>query len=63
MDITSAKYLKAFPTGDTNTHIILVLDNKDNGGDLIYVPTDTANRHYLAILEWVAKGNKIEEAD
>lgn len=63
MNITSAKYLEAFPTGDTNTHIILVLDNKDNAGDLIYVPMDTANRHYAAILEWVAEGNTIEEAD
>ena len=27
------------------------------------VPLDTANRHYQAILEWVAEGNTIEEAD
>ena len=63
MNITSAKYLKSSPKGDTDTHIILVLDNKDNAGDLIYVPIDTANRHYAAILEWVAEGNTIEEAD
>jgi len=27
------------------------------------VPIDTANRHYQAILEWVAEGNTIEDAD
>ena len=27
------------------------------------VPLDPANRHYQAIQEWVAEGNKIEDAD
>ena len=27
------------------------------------VPLDPANRHYQAILEWVAEGNTIEDAD
>ncbi len=27
------------------------------------VPLDPTNRHYQAIQEWVAKGNKIEDAD
>ena len=27
------------------------------------VPIDENNRHYAAILEWVAEGNTIEEAD
>ena len=27
------------------------------------IPLDSANRHYQAILEWVAEGNTIEEAD
>jgi antitoxin (DNA-binding transcriptional repressor) of toxin-antitoxin stability system len=27
------------------------------------VPVDEANRHYAAILEWVAEGNTIQEAD
>ena len=29
----------------------------------MFVPLDPANRHYQAIQEWVAEGNKIEEAD
>jgi hypothetical protein len=27
------------------------------------VPHNTENRHYQEILEWVAEGNKIEDAD
>ena len=29
----------------------------------MFVPLDPANRHYQAILEWVAEGNTIAEAD
>ena len=32
-------------------------------GEQWSVPLDPANRHYQAILEWVAEGNKIEDAD
>ena len=32
-------------------------------GQEVSVPIDTANRHYQAIQEWIANGNKIEEAD
>lgn len=32
-------------------------------GQTLGVPLDTANRHYAAILEWVAEGNTIQEAD
>ena len=28
-----------------------------------YVPRRNGNRHYQAILEWVAEGNTIEDAD
>lgn len=28
-----------------------------------WVPIDLGNRHYQAILEWIAKGNTPEEAD
>jgi hypothetical protein len=34
-----------------------------NVNKIYYVPLDPANRHYNAILEWVAEGNTIEEAD
>ena len=32
-------------------------------GKFLSVPLDPANRHYQAIQEWVAEGNKIEDAD
>ena len=39
--------------------VTLVGDNET----VLSVPLDTANRHYIAIQEWVAEGNTIEEAD
>ena len=44
-------------TGETNT-LIANIDGVD-----MTIPKDTANRHYIAIQEWVAEGNKIEDAD
>ena len=32
-------------------------------GVVMSVPLDPANRHYAAILEWVAEGNTIQEAE
>jgi len=32
-------------------------------GKEVFVPMDTDNTDYKAILEWVADGNTIEEAD
>ena len=55
MIITSAKYGAKF---GTNTCVIATIDGKD-----ITVPLDEGNRHYAAILEWVAEGNSIEAAD
>ena len=52
INITSAKY------GKDNSCINAKIDDKD-----MCVPLDPDNRHYQAIQEWVAKGNKIEDAD
>ena len=54
MDITSAKYT----SDDDQKSIKLVADGKT-----MFVPIDPANRHYAAILEWVADGNTIEAAE
>jgi hypothetical protein len=55
MTITSAKYM----LGKTvNKSVTATID-----GQVLYVPMDTNNRHYQAILEWVDEGNTIEEAD
>jgi len=55
MNITVAKY---HAEDNVNTSIVATIDNK-----VWYIPLDPDNRHYQAIQEWVAKGNKIEEAD
>tara|TARA_Y100000996_G_scaffold48222_1_gene33123 strand:- start:268 stop:441 length:174 start_codon:yes stop_codon:yes gene_type:complete len=57
MTITSAKYVKDTRT-DENSCIKLVMDGKT-----WFVPIDTANTDYQAILEWVKAGNSITAAD
>jgi len=54
MNITSVKYTAS----DEGKGLIVVSDSQT-----LYVPLDPANRHYQAIQEWVAEGNKIEDAD
>jgi|TARA_R100000479_G_scaffold165644_1_gene105045 hypothetical protein len=54
--ITSAQYVNNH-TGETD-HIEAVID-----GVKCFVPLDTDNSHYQAILDWVAEGNTIAEAD
>jgi hypothetical protein len=56
MNITSAQYYKN--DFDNNDGITATID-----GQTVSVPLDPANRHYREILEWVAEGNTIEEAD
>mgnify|MGYP007029087388 FL=1 len=58
MNITSAQYMADIRTGE-NSCINVVLDDDT----LMSVPLDPANSHYAAILEWVAEGNTIQEAD
>jgi len=57
MNITSAQYLHN-EVEATNISIKATID-----GTEMTVPLDPANRHYQAILEWVAEGNTIEEAE
>ena len=57
MNITNAQYVLD-PLTNVNTGIKATID-----GTEMFVPLDTANRHYQAIQEWVAEGNTIEEAD
>ena len=56
MNITSAQYTSF--NGTDNDSIRATIDGK-----ILNVPLDPANRHYQAILEWVAEGNTIQEAD
>ena len=57
MNITKAQYVSETPM--PNEPIIRATID----GIEMTVPQDTANRHYQAIQEWVAEGNKIEDAD
>ena len=56
MIITEAKY--SADNYGKNICILAVIDEKQ-----LAVPLDLANRHYIAIQEWVAEGNTIAEAD
>ena len=55
MTITNAQYAQ---TDSVNTTIQATIDGQE-----MAVPIDPANRHYAAILEWVADGNTIEAAE
>ena len=55
--VESAQYQKDFIT-ETNASIVAVID-----GLTLYVPLNADNTDYQAILEWVADGNTIAEAE
>ena len=57
MNITSAQYITNSETNKDN-YIKATVD-----GEVIFVPIISDDRHYQAIQEWVAEGNKIEDAD
>ena len=56
INITSAQYQEDFD--GNNCGVNMVVD-----GITLSVPLDTANRQYQAILDWVAEGNTIADAD
>ena len=57
MNITKAKYRL-----DLDGKTKIGIETTINGINM-NVPLDPQNTEYIAIQEWVAKGNKIEEAD
>ena len=57
MNITKAKYAKN-EFSNKEDRIYATID-----GEELTVPIDNGNRHYIAILEWVAEGNTAEAAD
>ena len=56
MNITSAQYTA--PEDNPMRQIKATIDDT-----VMFVPINSENRHYQAILEWVADGNTIAEAD
>ena len=59
MSITSAKYVLSHTAPETGKKSITIVIDGQNYS----VPMNEDNRHYQEILEWVADGNTIEEAD
>jgi len=57
INITLAKYTTD-PLTNENVSITAVINGKT-----LSVALDPANRHYAAILDWVAEGNTIQPAD
>ena len=55
--ISNPRYISDTISGE-NICINVTIDGKE-----LSVPLDPNNRHYQAILEWVAEGNTIQEAD
>jgi len=58
MKIKSAQYINDDLLDKKNVMIKATIDEVE-----MFVPVEPNNRHYQAIQEWVAEGNKIEEAD
>ena len=56
MNVTSAQY-NVDMDGNQNA-VKATID-----GQFLIVPLDPDNRHYAAILEWVAEGNEIQAAE
>lgn len=57
MNITSAQYSR--DAENTKNICVVATINEIK----MHVPLDPANTEYAAILEWVAEGNTIQEAD
>ena len=60
MDIKSVKKMVMPEDGTTETNTLKVTDTNDK---VYFVPKVNANLDYQDVLEWVAAGNTIEEAD
>jgi len=57
MIVQNVKWVNDMISGETKVSVRATIDNQG-----VTVPLDPANRHYEAILEWVADGNTIEAA-
>ena len=68
-NISSAQYVKDQETQVINNENVYVSVGDNVAVDIVVdgktlrVPLEPANRHYAAILEWVADGNTIHDAD
>jgi len=56
LNITSVQYMT--DEDGNNVSVKATIDEQE-----MFVPLDPANLHYAAILEWVAEGNTIADAE
>tara|TARA_R110000803_G_scaffold147897_1_gene213359 strand:+ start:1057 stop:1230 length:174 start_codon:yes stop_codon:yes gene_type:complete len=57
MNIKTAQYIE---NSDNEKTVVKVTTQTD---EILFVPLDNDNRHYVKILEWVNVGNTIQEAE
>jgi hypothetical protein len=58
MDINIKSVRKQLFMEEVSSYQVILANN-----EIWSVPLDSANSHYIAVQEWVAKGNKIEDAE
>lgn len=56
MNITTAQYVQ--DDSGNNSGVKATVND-----EIVFIPLDESNRHYMAILEWVANGNTIADAE
>ena len=63
MEISNIKTAKYYKDSISNQNVSINVTVKDNDNIKYCVPMDPDNTDYQDILEWVADGNTVEEAD
>ena len=63
MEISNIKTAKYYKDSIMNQNVSINVTVKDNDNIKYCVPMDPDNADYQDILEWVAEGNTVEEAD
>ncbi len=63
MEISNIKTAKYYKDSIMNQNVSINVTVKDNDNIKYCVPMDPENRDYQHILEWIAEGNTVEEAD
>ena len=51
------------PVLNTESNTLKVTHQKNGEEIILWIPKDEANTDYQTVLEWVAEGNTIQEAD
>ena len=65
MNVQSVRYKPNHPiTGEPSRGVVAIIRNPVTDEDEEFsIPADEGNLHYQAVMEWVADGNTIADAD